>query len=221
MAVVWPSKNNFANGDVLTAANMNNIADTLNVFNPTSATNGQMWVANGSGSGSYQTVAAPSLTSLASGNLPTNSGILTLSSISSAYTHLMLVLQNVQVGTGNTYPYALLNNDTGATAYCTASVRTYANTSSIGGEATNQMNFGMVGVAANTNFSFWLYIPFYSTSMKHLTQGMIGYTQHSTLADVVFAANTWHDNAVAINRIDFGYGLGNFSAGTYNLYGIK
>ena len=51
MAVVWPSKNNFANGDVLTASNMNNIADTLNVFNPTSATNGQIWVANVQGQG--------------------------------------------------------------------------------------------------------------------------------------------------------------------------
>lgn len=58
MAVVWPSKNNFANGDVLTAANMNNIADTLNVFNPTSATNGQVWVANGAGSGAFGTVAS-------------------------------------------------------------------------------------------------------------------------------------------------------------------
>lgn len=58
MAVVWPSKNNFANGDVLTASNMNNIADTLNVFNPTSATNGQVWTANGSGSGSYASIAS-------------------------------------------------------------------------------------------------------------------------------------------------------------------
>ena len=69
MAVVWPSKNNFANGDVLTATNMNNIGDTLNVFDPTSATNGQLWVADGAGSGSYQTVSAASFTELATVSL--------------------------------------------------------------------------------------------------------------------------------------------------------
>lgn len=221
MAVVWPSKNNFANGDVLTATNMNNIGDTLNVFNPTSATNGQVWQANGSGSGSYATLSVASMTSLASGNLPTGSGTLTLSSISQSYTHLLLILADVQVGTGNTYPYALLNNDSGATRYATASFRTYGSTSSVGGEATSQLNLGMVGIAASTNWSALLYVPFYSLAMKHLCQGMIGYTQHSTLADVVFQGATWHDNDVAIDRIDFIYGLGNYSAGTYNLYGIK
>lgn len=92
MAVVWPSKNNFANGDVLTASNMNNIADTLNVFNPTSATNGQVWVANGSGSGAYGTPAG-SFTSLSSGSLSTSQ--LDLQNISQAYRNLVLQLSNV------------------------------------------------------------------------------------------------------------------------------
>lgn len=86
MAVVWPSKNNFANGDVLTAANMNNIADTLNVFNPTSATAGQVWTANGSGSGSFQALSSayvlvkPTSVSTTSGTATINSsGSVTLS----------------------------------------------------------------------------------------------------------------------------------------------
>ena len=53
--MAWPTKTDFVDGDVLTAAQVNNIGTNLNVFNPTSATNGQIWVANGSGSGSYQT----------------------------------------------------------------------------------------------------------------------------------------------------------------------
>lgn len=78
MAVVWPSKNNFVNGDVLTAANMNNIADTLNVFNPTSATNGQVWTANGTGGGSFQSPGGPIKQGVravrTAGNVGTSSG---------------------------------------------------------------------------------------------------------------------------------------------------
>lgn len=54
--MAWPTKTDFVDGDVLTAAQVNNIGTNLNVFNPTSATNGQVWTANGSGSGSYQTI---------------------------------------------------------------------------------------------------------------------------------------------------------------------
>ena len=89
MAVVWPSKNNFADGDVLTATNMNNIADTLNVFDPTSATNGQVWTANGSGGGSFAAPASgyvlvkPTSVSAVSGTATINSsGSVTLTSAS-------------------------------------------------------------------------------------------------------------------------------------------
>jgi hypothetical protein len=98
MAVVWPSKNNFANGDVLTATNMNNIGDTLNVFNPTSATNGQVWTANGSGSGSYQTLSPASYTSLATGTISSATTV-TISSISQAYTHVELWIFNISLAT--------------------------------------------------------------------------------------------------------------------------
>lgn len=80
MPVVWPSKNNFADGDVLSASNMNNIGDTLNVFNPTSATNGQVWVANGAGSGAFSTLGSglalvsPTTTANTGGTATINTG---------------------------------------------------------------------------------------------------------------------------------------------------
>lgn len=56
--MTWPTKDDFVDGDVLTAAQVNNIADNLNVFDPTSATNGQVWAANGTGGGAYTTLSS-------------------------------------------------------------------------------------------------------------------------------------------------------------------
>jgi len=119
MAVVWPSKNNFANGDVLTATNMNNIGDTLNVFNPTSATNGQIWVANGSGSGSFQTVSAASMTSLATGTMSTTTTSIT--GISASYKDLILEIYGVTFGSNSAISIGVnnsTNNYIGAISSC-------------------------------------------------------------------------------------------------------
>lgn len=42
MAAGWPTKANYATGDVLTAANMNDLSGTVNYIDPTSATDGQV-----------------------------------------------------------------------------------------------------------------------------------------------------------------------------------
>ena len=55
--MTWPTKTDFVDGDVLTAAQVNNIGTNLNIFDPTSATTGQVWIADGAGSGSFQPVA--------------------------------------------------------------------------------------------------------------------------------------------------------------------
>lgn len=124
MAVVWPSKNNFANGDVLTATNMNNIGDTLNVFNPTSATNGQIWVANGSGSGAYTTVTSGGWTQITSGNL---SGSTVTSASFSGYKQIHVDVVGATTGTAqeiyvrfngistNNYGYGIIEQ-TGSTS---------------------------------------------------------------------------------------------------------
>jgi hypothetical protein len=56
--MTWPTKDDFIDGDILTAAQVNNIADNLNLFDPTSATAGQVPVADGAGSISYGAVPA-------------------------------------------------------------------------------------------------------------------------------------------------------------------
>lgn len=115
MAVVWPSKNNFANGDVLTASNMNNIADTLNVFNPTSATSGQVWQADGAGSGSYQTGNFPSFTQLASVSL-SNVSTGTTSTLNFSGYRLAYISYFAADGAGDNSGIQMrFNGDTGST----------------------------------------------------------------------------------------------------------
>lgn len=83
--MTWPTKDDFVDGDVLTAAQVNNIGTNLNVFNPTSATNGQVWVANGSGSGAYGAVGGGTV--IASGT-STSITELSLTSIPGTYRSL-------------------------------------------------------------------------------------------------------------------------------------
>ena len=113
MAVVWPSKNNFANGDVLTATNMNNIGDTLNVFNPTSATNGQVWIANGSGSGAYGSLSVSTFQSITTS--ASTSATVTLNVTGNNYR--MLTLYSEMTTTTNQIPNVNINGTTTASWY--------------------------------------------------------------------------------------------------------
>ena len=231
MAVVWPSKNNFANGDVLTAANMNNIADTLNVFNPTSATNGQIWTANGSGSGSYQTLAPASITQLATASL-TSGGSYSFTSINQGYTNLILYLNNLDVTSAcsiqvNINGDAVLANrwmsytDIGG-AYSTAA--SYSTTA------------GVMLTVPTANFSATTYtnnfvvnIPFYSTA-THRQATAVG-TYVATSRTGIFSEYTgnYSDNggsaagadSAAVTSLKILLSAGTLTAGTATLYGVK
>ena len=106
--MTWPTKDDFVDGDVLTAAQVNNIADNLNLFDPTSATSGQVPVADGAGSVAWG--ASGGMTELASG---TFTAAVTISSIPGTYKDLVLVINNMSL-TGNA-PLTL--DVTGATFY--------------------------------------------------------------------------------------------------------
>lgn len=213
MAVVWPSKNNFANGDVLTAANMNNIADTLNVFNPTSATNGQVWTANGSGSGSYAAINAGSFTVLASGNLNTTSGV-DLTSISSGYRNLHLYFFDAQ-SAGTAAINARINNLSGSDY----SNNIWANTSVANSTGRTSIE---VLTAINASDPFHIRLDFYNYTTSQYQNGVSWTFNNNTFSPLhrvvdwryVGAANT-------INRITCQLASGTFTAGTYQLVGAK
>lgn len=72
--MTWPTKDDFVDGDVLTAAQVNNIADNLNLFDPTSATNGQVPIADGAGSVAWGAVSG-GLSLVTSQSVTTSSNI--------------------------------------------------------------------------------------------------------------------------------------------------
>lgn len=58
--MTWPTKTDFVDGDVLNAAQVNNIGTNLNLYNPTSATTGQVPIADGAGSVAFGNLSVPS-----------------------------------------------------------------------------------------------------------------------------------------------------------------
>ena len=88
--MAWPTKTDFADGDVLTAAQVNNIGTNLNLANPTGITDGYVLTADGANSMGWEALpASGGLTLLASGTFTTTT---TLSSIPGTYKQLQLDL---------------------------------------------------------------------------------------------------------------------------------
>jgi hypothetical protein len=180
------------------------------------ATNTDMdfsWTTPAAGGGGGMTV-------LASGSLPTGTGVFTLSSISTSYLDLQLVLRDIQV-TSTAACLQTLNNDTGANY----------NPSFVGGNSSsveNQYNQTSVNINYNANIKLGsnkntLVQNFYdytNTTSRKVWNSVFGY-QNSFGSEVCesFFASYSGANA-AITRIDMTFGS-NITAGTYILYGVK
>ena len=203
MAVVWPSKNNFANGDVLTAANMNNIADTLNVFNPTSATNGQVWKADGAGSGAYGAIPS-SFAQIAAGSMPTGTGTLSITSIPATYKGLVLL--GIDVGMVST-SQPLLGFNTASTNFTWDAQdvsTTYGGTGRI----------GLTNVNSTTAHYFQIWIWNYFQTGVTTVYGF----GRSATNNSVFITGRWNTTDVVTSLQVVS--SANYNAGTYQLYGI-
>lgn len=95
--MTWPTKTDFIDGDVLTAAQVNNIGTNLNEADPTGITDGYVLTADGAGSMGWEALpAGGGLTVITSGSLAGSSTV-TLSSIPQTYKELYLYLDYVNV----------------------------------------------------------------------------------------------------------------------------
>lgn len=227
--MTWPTKDDFVDGDVLTAAQVNNIADNLNLFDPTLATNGQVWTANGSGSGSYASVGG-GMTEIATGSLASLTS-LTISSIPTTYRSLSLWMYDVYGSTTGTAILVRLNNnvfsnnvafyqDSGATATFVS------NSESAGSGAANGQLIYMSG-SSNTR-NQWIYdIPNYAVAPS----GTIGWHVARCTAISTNPANSnrrvgfsvahVYEEAAITSIVIEKSGGASVTAGTYILWGIK
>jgi hypothetical protein len=216
MAITWPLKNNFTDGEVLTAANMNNIGDTVNVFNPTSAANGTVLTANGSGGVSYAAINAGALTLLSTASLNGQTTV-TVSNISQAYEHLLIYIddpsQTVVSGGGcQLYP-----NGTGASAdiYATGwynNSTTYTNDNGL-----VRLYQGATNEPLSSSIC-WIY-KYSSTTMTKLMEWQYYSTQYTIrnwLFKGCYASNT------AVTSLTFQRASVSGSLqGTAQIYGVK
>lgn len=76
--MTWPTKTDFVDGDVLTAAQVNNIGTNLNLYDPTSATAGQVPIADGAGSVAFGAAAAGALSIMTPTSVTTSTGTATI-----------------------------------------------------------------------------------------------------------------------------------------------
>lgn len=219
MAVVWPSKNNFANGDVLTATNMNNIGDTLNVFNPTSATNGQVWIANGAGSGSFQTPTSSAFTSLDSGTL---SGTLKSSATISAvgYKWLYVQVSGITSSGGAFRPQMTSTPSSGTNQYIRYNELTGSTAGSGGVNTIAPQSFTMLASGGTNNFEVWWYQPTATTGWQYAYANYWGLQSAGT----IYSGIQWVaiDRTAAITGFNFNLSSGGtMTGGTYRIYGVN
>ena len=229
--MAWPTKTTFVDGDVLTAAEVNNIGDNLNIFNPTAATNGQVWIANGSGSGAYGAVGG-GMTQITSGSLAGITSI-TLGSIPGTYRTLQLWMFDVYASALGTILRVSPNNqnfanavalaqDSGAatTAVTSAGSATSGACESLGTYMTNNINARSQWIYTFPNYYT---APSGTSSAWHIATcefaaSDIGtgdrYTGMSTarLANVTSAITS-----IVIDKS----GAATITAGTYILWGIR
>lgn len=207
--MAWPTKTDFVDGDVLTAAQVNNIGTNLNVFNPTSATNGQVWIANGSGSGSYQTPAG-GVTVISSGNLSTTE--LDLTSIPATYKELELHLTNVTTSAGERIELQF-----------NGQANSYANPGFIDQAFSAAPNsagaiIGRTSTSGTTaRFSTVVRLPNYATSC--FQYGWVYRVGVNGTVEVRYFVH--YNSQFIINRLRAYTTGGTFTAGTYELRGIK
>jgi hypothetical protein len=225
--MTWPTKDDFVDGDVLTAAQVNNIADNLNLFDPTSATNGQVWFANGSGSGAYATPASGSMTLITSGSLASMSTII-ISSIPGTYKHLQLHLKDVYASTTGASIFVEPNNEAFAHRRWMASTAATPTTavdgvdiSSAGGVMASTLAVISANTGTRTDMIVNLY--FYADTSIYMKQcDYIARTQDASNNLVTGLGHAAYFESAAITSIELvKSGAPSITAGDYYLWGIK
>lgn len=163
-----------------------------------------------------------SMTSIASGDLPTGSGTLSLTSISSSYTHLQLVVYAWN-GSGNNNLQARINGDTGSNyaTYNTGSTGTTSRQNGYINETSIKLSYGDAALSGNNKNITVMDFPFYTNATTGKTYSAItGFLGSDSNRAFIKADGYYYGTNAAITQLDFFYGS-NWSGGTYVLYGVN
>ena len=221
--MAWPTKTTFVDGDVLTAAQVNNIGVNLNLFNPTSATNGQVPIANGSGGVAYGTPATTTWNLIAQANLPSATAV-NITGIPSSYRQLFVVFRNITCATSST-PRLRFNN-VSTSVYSTVRIFSGLPAPAVGGTTALTTDIIIQGAdntsGVNLNGTLYVFLPHYSVSCYQTGQFTFAYNGPSAvqLSGGYFSFGT-STTDYTINEINLYNWASNLTGGTYELYGAN
>ena len=236
MPAGYPVKVNYLTGDVLTAADLNDLAGTVNLYDPTAK--GDLFPATAADAvsrlavGANDTVltadsatatglkwaaaAAGGMTSIASGSLTGASVALT--SISGSYKDLLLIVRNFRPVDASAGLQFRFNGDSTANRHATQT----GNGAGFSFTATS----GDLGFGQNNTTSTSIYsvtIPDYAnaTTWKMLNNEMVGTNQADSANYNSRTSRTYYNQTGAVTSITLFPSTGDFTSGTYILYGVS
>lgn len=218
--MTWPTKTDFVDGDVLTASQVNNIGTNLNVFDPTSATAGQVPLADGAGSAAWGSISAESLTQIATGSF--SGTTYNITSIPSSYKHLYLEVRNWTVTAGSAQLYFYLNTSTVAQS---AFVSAVIGSSSTTGFDNSYIQSTMA--VSNTTQFINLGLTVYDYASATYTEKQMSGLFSSPATTYIGSAPSakWFGGrqtvSGAVNRISFLNSASQNMTGSWILYGVK
>lgn len=226
--MAWPTKTDFADGDVLTAAQVNNIGTNLNLANPTGITDGYVLTANGANSMGWEALPPPASYTLLTSGTVTNQAEVLLTNISDAYTDLELFVMNPSPHGSGTALY--IDCYTGATAAAgsyrmmsTIFASTYTQVNNTGADARLRLWTTPTLSAANSTGNLFR-SRFYGYSSTETTKYADGTCINLDGSGVprggVTASSVTQTTGAALNRIRIFILSGNISC-RYLLFGIK
>lgn len=213
--MTWPTKNDFANGDVLTAAQVNNIGTNLNLADPTGITDGYVLTANGAGSMGWEAIVAGGLTLITSGTL--SGATVNLTSISATYKDLYLHLVNIETNVAAT-PQLRFNNVSTSNIYQTTRVEPSGVVGGFG-NVIPLINLTPSSGAYLGMVSVW--VPQYFRNARHDYFYMSRYAVSGTPAHRAELGSGSFDSTVVISEINIICNGSTFTGGNYYLYGAS
>lgn len=175
-------------------------------------TTGQVLTVSAGGIPSWATSSSGGETSLASGSFPTNSGVLSLSSISGSYNYLRLELRNWTGGTGGG-PLLRFNSNTGSV---------YSRMWTTGGAYTqtnSATSIGSILDLSHTNRLDVIYVYNYAGNSQKFIQWFT--SGNVTAGNTVLLSGTFNSTTAITSLSIDNSSNGFYTAGTYVLYGVK
>lgn len=237
MAAGFPAKANYASGDVLTAVNMNDLAGTVNLINPSAK--GDLYV--GSAANTYTKLSVGANDTVLTADSSTSTGLkwsasasggmtlisttsltgasVTLSSIPATYNDLRIVIRNFQPATDDTNLRLQFNSDATANRHNTAIID---NNLAEAFDATSVTVSQPTDSTATNNLQI-VYLWDYTNTTTWKMGTNFNLTQDLTTPTERYFSNRsfGYNQTGAISSLKFFPGTGNFTAGTILLYGVK